>query len=93
MEKNLSGDANDGCRIQEGISQACNEVHGTWARGCHGHANFAGSAGITFGSVHCPLLVAGKDVPQAVLVIVQGIVNGHNGPTGVAKYGINPFLE
>ena len=89
----VAGDRHHGDGIQKGGGDAGDQVGGAGAGGGDDHAGLPGGPGPAVGGVGGPLLVGGEDVPELVLVFVQGIVDMDHLSAGVAENGCNALLN
>ena len=90
---NVAGDGHHGNRIQEGGGDAGDQVGGAGAGGGDDHAGLPGGPGPAVGGMGGPLLVGGEDVPQLVLVLIEGVVDMDHLPAGVAEDGGDALLQ
>ena len=43
--------------------------------------------------MRCTLLMPCKDMLQLILVVIQEVIDGHDGTTRISEYRFNPFFE
>ena len=84
---------NDGSGVQHGICQSRCKIRCSWSRGHHTNTHSTRYPGITLGGMGCTLLMPGQDMCDLILVVIQEVINGHNGSARIPEYGINPFLK
>ena len=89
----LAADDNDGGAVHHGVGYARDGVGGTGAAGNDAGTRAAADAGITLGSMGGGLLVAHQYVVEAVAVVVEGIINGHDGTAGVSENRVYALIE
>ena len=81
----MARDADQRCAVHLRVCQTGDEVRGARTRSRQAHAAFPGHARIPLGGVDRALLVAGQDMPDPVLVIEKGVVDGHDRAAGITK--------
>ena len=89
----VAGDEDDGRRIHIGGGDARGQVGAAGAGGGKAHAHLARAAGITVSGMGRALFVGGQDVTDAVLIVVQLVIQIYDAAAGVAENGIHPLLQ
>ena len=77
--RDLARDVDHGHRVHVVVGHAGDEVGGPGARGAGGHADLAGGPRVAVGGEAGGLLMPDQDVTDAVLVVVEGVVEGQRG--------------
>ena len=85
MRGHLTGDAHQGGGIDLGIGDPGNQVGGPGAGSCQAYPDLVGRPRISLCGVCGSLFVANQDVGKLVGVIVEGIVDGHDGPSRISE--------
>ena len=88
----LTADDDHRRRVNHGIGNAGDGVHGTRATGHDGAAHLATDAGIALSCMDGSLFVANKYVMQGLLVVVESVVGWHDGTARVAEENVNAFM-
>ena len=88
----LAGDGDDGSRVHLGGGEAGHEVGRARTGGCNANADFSRKPGVGFGGVGGGLFVPHEDMAQ-LGVVPKGVIEGENGPAGMAEEDINAFAE
>src|ERR1035437_5563864 len=91
LARHVAGDAYDGNRVQHGCGDACDKVGGAGAAGGDGDANLARGARVAVCHVRRTLLVADEGVVDGELA--QGVIDGQDGPAGIAEDVGNAFAH
>ncbi|MHC2575132.1 hypothetical protein ACVMH6_007460 [Rhizobium leguminosarum] len=82
--RNLAGQADERDRIHQRVLQRCDGIGGARTRGHQHDADLAGGAGVTFGRMACPLLVANEDVLD-ILLLEDLVVDRQDRAAGIAE--------
>ena len=88
----LTADDDHRRRVNHGIGNAGDGVHGTRATGHDGAAHLAADAGIALSCMDGSLFVTNKYVMQGLLVVVESVVGWHDGTARVAEENVNAFM-
>ena len=88
----LSADYHHGGGVYHGICHTGDGVHGTGTRGNDGASHLTAHTGIALGCMYGRLFVAYEYVVQGVLVVVKGIIGGHDGTTGISEQHIHSLV-
>ena len=89
----VAGDEHQRRGIHVGGGDAGGQVGAARAGGGEAHAHLAGGAGVTVGGVGRALFVGGQDVTDAVLIVVQLVIEIDDAAAGVAENGIYALLQ
>ena len=90
----LAADNYHGGGIYHCVRNAGHYVGGSRAGGHQHHAGLAAHARISLRGVDGALLVAHQNVPESVLIVVKGVIYGHNLSAGVSPDNLDAyFLE
>ena len=81
-----------GSGVYHGICHTGDGVHGTGTRGNDGTSHLATHTGIALSCMYGSLLVAHQYVMQRILVVVECIVGGHDGTTGISEEDIHTLV-
>ena len=87
----LSGDEHQRRGVHQGVGESRDGVRGAGARSDQADAHAPADPGISLRGVYGALLVAHEDVAQSVAIVVQRVVDGDDGPAGVAENGVDAF--
>ena len=93
LPAHLGGNADQRSGIQHRIGNACHEIGRPRTCGGHADTRLAGTSGITLCRMDSALLVTDKDMPYPVGIVVQIIVQRHDGTSGIPENGIHPFFQ
>ncbi len=80
-------------RVDDGVGYGRDEVCCARPRSHKAHPYLARNARVAFGGVTRALLVPHQNVVDPILIIVNGVVHGHDRPTGVPKNGIHALRQ
>ena len=78
----LAGDVDHAHRVHDVVGHAGDHVGGARPGGAGGHADLAGGPRVAVGGEAGGLLVPDQHVPDAVLVVVEGVVERQRGAAG-----------
>ncbi len=84
----LTGDGDEGHRVQPGVGDAGDEVGGTGAGGGHADAHFTAGTGVALCGEHASLFVSGQNGADFI-GSRQGLVQLHACAAGVGEDGVN----
>src|SRR5882757_3988500 len=93
MGEDLTGDANEGGAVYQGVCQACNQVGSAGAAGGEYDTSLAGRAGVSLCCVYTTLFVTDEDMFQFFLVVVQRIIDGHDSAAGITEDDVDVFFQ
>ncbi len=83
LAAHLSGNANNGGRIQHGGGDAGDHVGGARSGSCDRNAHFAAGAGVAIRHMRRALLVAHQDVVD--IAVLQRVIRRQNCASGIAE--------
>ena len=78
--------------VDHRVGNACDGVHRTWTARHERTAHFAAYSGVALSGMNCSLFVANQNVMQRLLVVVEGIVGGHDGTAWVTEKHIHTLM-
>ncbi len=86
---NLTNDADHRRGVDDSVGDGRNQVGSPRPRSDQAHAYLARDTRVALGGVARALLVPHQNVVDLILIIVNGVVHGHNRPARIAKNGIH----
>ena len=93
MCKHLSRNRNQWRAVDHCVGQPGNQVGGTRPARCKHYTDFAGCARKTLRSMDPALFVPDQDMFQPVIVIIQCIINRHDGAAGVTENSFHALTD
>src|SRR5690606_30513530 len=93
MSKYLPGNAYEGSGINLRISQSGDQVSGTRTTCCEDHSGFTRGTCISLRRMYRSLFVPYQDMVQLFVIIVKGIIDRHDGTSGITKDRTDTFRD
>src|SRR5690606_18042082 len=91
--KYLAGEASKRVAINHCIGKSCNQIGCAWSARSENNAPPPRCACIALRRMNSSLLMAHEYMLQPVVIIIQGIIDGHDCSSGITENGINVFFK
>ena len=89
----LSGHDDDRSRIDHRVRHAGDDIGPAGAGGDHDETGHPLDPGIALRRVDGALLVPHQDMAQPVQVVIQAVIDRHDGSAGITEHGVDPLEE